>query len=309
MNRFENRIVLITGAASGIGEASALRIAQEGGSVICADMDVEGVEQTVSEIGKNGGEAIALACDVSDQDSVNKTVERGVEKYGKLNALCNIAGILRFDKTLEAKMEDFDRIIKVNLNGTFMMCQAALPHLIETKGSIVNMASTAALGAHAWTAAYSASKGAVLALTKCLAVEFGRLGVNVNALCPSSIATPMVDAVVLPEGIDISLLKKVEPFDGKFRPPSDVAGAVAFMHSVASPSFDTFRSVDPAGAALELKTLMLDNVDVISSMNGITVSNGRLNLNDSAIAIRDWNGAADPIANFSATPTSGDELC
>ncbi len=231
MNRFENRAVLVTGAASGIGKASALRIAAEGGSVACADIEMAAVEETAREIVDAGGEAFAMACDISDQGACRSSVESTVEKYGKLNALCNIAGILRFDNMLELEMEDFDRIIAVNLRGTFMMCQAALPHLIETKGSIVNMASTAALGAHAWTAAYSASKGGILSLTKCIAIEFGRRGVNANAICPASVETPMSSHVTLPEGADMTLLAKVLPFDGVNRPPSDVASAVAFLAS------------------------------------------------------------------------------
>lgn len=231
MKRFEHKVVLVTGAASGIGQASAFRIAEEGGKVICVDVVEEALQKTVHQIREKGGDAIALVCDVSDQASVRATVAKGIEHYGRLDALCNIAGILRFDNTLDLKMEDFDQIIDVNLRGTFMMCQATLPYLIETRGSIVNMASSAALGAHAWTAAYSASKGGVLALTKCLAIEFGRLGVNSNAICPAAVDTPINARFTLPEGADPSLLEKIKPFDGVFRPPSVVASAVAFLAS------------------------------------------------------------------------------
>ena len=231
MKRFEDLVVLVTGAASGIGKASALRIADEGGAIACVDLDLPGARATAEEIEKAGGQALALGCDVSDPGAVRETVERAVERFGGLDALCNIAGILRFDNLLDLSPEDFDRVLAVNLRGTFLMCQAALPHLIETRGSIVNMSSTAALGAHAWTAAYSASKGGVLALTKCIAVEFGRRGVNCNAVCPASVETPMSTGVRLPEGADLTLLKKIEPFDGIVRPPSDVAGVVAFLAS------------------------------------------------------------------------------
>lgn len=229
MARFDDKVVLITGAASGIGKASAERIAGEGGKVVCVDLKVAAVQKVADAIEASGGEACAMACDVTDQVAVNATVSATIEKYGKLNALCNIAGMLRFDHTHEVKMEDFERVMQVNCYGLFMMCQASIPHLLETKGFIVNMASTAALGAHAWTAAYSSSKGAVLALTKCIANEYGLQRLNCNAICPGGIETPMVGAVQLPDNIDARLLNKAMLPDGYFAPASDVASAVAFL--------------------------------------------------------------------------------
>jgi NAD(P)-dependent dehydrogenase (short-subunit alcohol dehydrogenase family) len=229
MNRFEDRVILITGAASGIGRASAIRLAQEGGKIVCVDIQQEAVEETAAEIRKNG-EALALVCDVSEPESVNETVSKAVSHFGKLNGLCNIAGILAFENTVDVTLEDWNRIIAVNLTGTFLMCQAALPHLLETKGPIVNMSSTAALAGHPWTAAYAASKGGILALTYTLAIEYGRKGVRTNALCPGAVMTPIQQAFKYPEGSDESLLEKIMPFDD-FRPPEDVAGAVAFLAS------------------------------------------------------------------------------
>jgi meso-butanediol dehydrogenase/(S,S)-butanediol dehydrogenase/diacetyl reductase len=126
-------------------------------------------------------------------------------------------------------MDDFDFVMNVNARGTLMMCQAALPHLLASKGFIVNMSSTAALGAHAWTIAYSASKGAVLSMTKCLAVEYMLQGLNCNAICPAGIDTAMVAGANLPEGADMRLLQKVMLPDGSMAPASDVAAAVAFL--------------------------------------------------------------------------------
>jgi len=230
MSRFTDKVVLITGAASGIGQATAKRIASEGGKIVCVDLQQDAVKAVAAGIVADGGEAIALTCDITDQDAVKATVAASVEHFGQLNALCNIAGMLRFDKTLDVDMKDFDQIMNVNCRGTFMMCQAAIPHLLETKGYIVNMASLAALGSHAWTAAYSASKGAVLSLTKCIAIEYGLEGLNCNAICPAGIDTPMVAAAAeqLPEGIDHRLFSKITPLDGHFADPADVASAVAF---------------------------------------------------------------------------------
>jgi len=229
MARFDDKVVLITGAGSGIGKASAIRIASEGGTVVCVDLKEEAVQDVADSINASGGKAWALPCDVCDHDAVKATVAATVEKYGKLNALCNIAGTLRFDNTLDLSMEDFEFVMRVNCYGVFAMCQAAIPHLLETKGFIVNMSSTAALGSHAWTAAYSASKGAVLSLTRCIAIEYGMEGLNCNAICPGGIETPMVAGANLPEGADARLLTKVMLPDGYFAPAEDVAGVVAFL--------------------------------------------------------------------------------
>ena len=230
MKRFEDRVLLVTGAASGIGRASAMRLAREGGRIVCVDVQQEGLETAVEEIRHLGGQALALVCDVSDPEAVRETVARAVSHFGRLNGLCNIAGILAFANTVEVTLEDWNHILAVNLTGTFLMCREALPHLLATKGPIVNMSSTAALSGHPWTAAYSASKGGILALTYTLAIEYGRQGVRTNALCPGAVTTPIQQAFYFPEGSDHSLLERIVPFDD-FRPPEDVAGAVAFLAS------------------------------------------------------------------------------
>ena len=232
MQRFENKVALITGAASGIGRESAYRIAKEGGKVACLDITEDAVEETASTIRDKGGDAIALRCDISDLESIAGNVAAVIDQYGQLDALCNIAGILRFDKTEDVKLEDWNRVIAINLTGTFFMCQAALPHLIESEGYIVNMASTAAHGAHAWTAAYAASKGGVLSMTRTFAIEYGRRGINANSISPANIETPMVTEAPdqIPEGVDMSLLLKVKPFVCN-RPPETVANLVAFLAS------------------------------------------------------------------------------
>ncbi len=153
-----------------------------------------------------------------------------MEHFGRLDSLCNIAGILRFDHTHELALEDWNRILEVNLTGTFLMCQRALPHLLSARGNIVNMASTAGMRGHPWTAAYSASKGGVLALTYGLAVEYGKQGLRANAVCPGSVTTPIHEQFRLPEGAERKLLKRIMPLD-EFRGPETVAGVVAFLAS------------------------------------------------------------------------------
>ena len=230
MRRFERKAALVTGAASGIGRATAVRLAEEGARVAVADVQLEALEEVAAGIPELGAEAIAVPCDVADPMAVRAAVQATVDRFGALDVLCNIAGILRFDNTHELALEDWNRVLAVNLTGTFLMCQAAISHLLRTRGTIVNMSSTAALGAHPWTAAYSASKGGVLALTFGLALEYGKQGVRVNAVCPGAIKTPMRKMFRFPEGADPKLLDHIMPFDG-FAPPEAVASTIAFLAS------------------------------------------------------------------------------
>ena len=144
--------------------------------------------------------------------------------------LCNSAGVLQFGHTHEFTLEDWNRILGINLTGTFLTCRAALPHLLETKGAIVNIASTSALAGHPWTCAYSASKGGVLAFTYGIAIEYGKQGLRANAVCPGSVSTPMIDEFQLPDGADRKLVNRIMPLD-QFRGPETVASAIAFLAS------------------------------------------------------------------------------
>jgi NAD(P)-dependent dehydrogenase (short-subunit alcohol dehydrogenase family) len=230
VRRFDDRVVLVTGAASGIGRASAERLAEEGARLVCTDVQAAALDETVKRLRERGGQAEALLCDVVDPEQVKGAVRGTLERYGALHVLCNVAGVLRFGHSHDVELEDWNRILAVNLTGTFLMCREAIPHLLETRGNIVNMASTAALAGHPWASAYSASKGGVLALTRSLAVEYGKQGLRVNALCPGSIDTPIQDAFRLPEGADRKLVYRMMPLD-EFRGPETVASALAFLAS------------------------------------------------------------------------------
>lgn len=230
MKRFENRAVLVTGAASGIGQATAVRLASEGAAVACTDVSREGLEVTVAQIEKLGGRAFLLECDVSSEAAVDATVAAAVKQLGKLDVLCNVAGILRSDRTHELKLEAFNRVIAVNLTGTFLMCRAAIPHLLETRGNIVNMCSTAALGSHPWMAAYAASKGGVLSFTRSIAVEYVKQGLRANCVIPGGVKTPLHGQFTMPKGADFDLMKGAIPFV-EFVGPEHIASAVAFIAS------------------------------------------------------------------------------
>ncbi len=231
MKRFEGKVALVTGAASGIGRATVERLASEGARIFCVDVQAEAVAQTAKLATEAGGEAEARVCNVADEAEVEACVTACVERFGGLDALCNVAGILRFGHSHEFSFETWRQVIAVNLDGTFLMCRAALPHLLRSGGSIVNMSSVAALAGLAYGGAYSASKGGVLALTRTLAVEYGKQGVRCNAVCPGSIKTPMsAGGAGLPEDADMKLVMRQMALD-KPRGPEQVASLVAFLAS------------------------------------------------------------------------------
>lgn len=230
MQRFENRVVLVTGAGSGIGRASAQRIASEGGRIYCLDIARAGVEETAQQIRAAGGEATAAVCDVSDEAQVETAVAACVEHYGSLYALVNMAGLLRFDDTRQLRTADWQRILDINLSGTMYLCRAALPHLLETRGSIVNAASTAALSGLPWGVAYSASKGGVLAMTRSIAVEYAKRGVRANCVCPGDIKTGMTVDIDWPETMDFELIGRISSLSGP-KGPEVMAGVIAMLAS------------------------------------------------------------------------------
>jgi meso-butanediol dehydrogenase/(S,S)-butanediol dehydrogenase/diacetyl reductase len=230
MERFANKVVLITGAASGIGRATAERLAVEGATLALVDMNADGLDQTVQTCRGSGAEVLSIVGDISSESSVAQIIESTVTEFGRIDVLCNIAGILQFKDFRLTTLDDWNKIIGVNLTGTFLMCRDALPHLLESQGNIVNMSSTASLGGHPWTAPYSASKGGIQAMSLGIAVEFGKMGVRCNCVAPGSILTPIQDAFELPEGADPKLLHRIMPLD-KMRGPEQIASAVAYLGS------------------------------------------------------------------------------
>ena len=229
MQRFKNKIVVITGAGSGIGRSTSLRLDSEGADLVMIDKNQKDLAATKKML-KNKNSSTHVM-DISSINSTKKFFDDIEREYKRLDALINIAGILRFNNSHEVELENWNQIIDINLTGTFFMCRHALPLLLKSKGAIVNVSSTAALGAHAWTAAYSASKVGISAFSKTLAVEYGMKGLNINCVCPASIETPMSSNPVMPKDIDTRLLKKIMPLDGVNRSPDDIASTIAFLAS------------------------------------------------------------------------------
>lgn len=230
MNRFEDRTAYVTGAASGLGAATAVRLASEGATVVCIDLDEAGAQATAKQITSDGGAAHAVSCDVRSAVSVETAVAAALEAAGPPDIVANVAGVLRFAHTHESSPEDWELVIGVNLTGTYLMSRYTLPYLLENKGTIINIASTAGLRGQAYAAAYCASKGGVIQLTRQLAEEYKAAGVRINAVAPGGMDTPMVHNIDFPDGIDMNLLlKHTTPFGSVS--PDDVASTVAFLAS------------------------------------------------------------------------------
>ena len=244
MFSLDGKVALVTGAASGIGRATADRYAKAGASVVAADLSVDGLEALASELGDR---VAAVACDVSDPGSADAAVAAAVEHFGRLDVLCNIAGVLRFEHTHEVSDEEWAMVIGVNLTGTFNTTRAALRIMLDQgTGSIINTASSAAFRASPWASAYGASKAGVIGFTKAIAVEYGRQGIRSNCVAPAGVRTPMIGSFRLPQGGDFSLVERIMAFDGELD-PVDIANTFVFLGSDEADRINgTCISVDDA---------------------------------------------------------------
>ena len=229
MERFENKVVFLTGAATGIGEATAKRMAGEGASLYIVDVDKSELEKTAQDCRRLGANVESEICDVSDEDEVTGSVKNMLELFGKVNVVANVAGIQLWHHTSDHPTSDFERTLAVNLTGTFLVCRELIPYLLETKGSIVNVSSTTALAGIPYSVAYAASKAGVLALTKSLAVEYAKKGLQVNCVNPGGIKTAMTRMPPI-EDIDMDLLLRQNPLM-PFVEPEAVASLIAYLAS------------------------------------------------------------------------------
>jgi NAD(P)-dependent dehydrogenase (short-subunit alcohol dehydrogenase family) len=233
MGRFDGRAAVVTGAGSGLGRAVAQLLAAEGAAVACLDLAADTAEKTAAAIGEAGGTAKAYAADVSDPVSSRAAVDAAATDLGRPQVVVNCAGIGRFAHTHELPFEEWQRILAVNLTGTFLTCQAALPYLLDGGGTIVNIASNAGIKAQPYSAAYCASKAGVVHLSKCLADEYVKRGIRVNCVAPGGIETPLQEAFMdMPEGVTWKAMRKVMSPLGNST-PEEIAGIVAFVASDA----------------------------------------------------------------------------
>lgn len=233
--RLEGKTTVITGSGSGIGKSSALLFAKEGAEVVVVDRDVDKGKETVEEVQSAGGRAVFIKADVTDPDSVKSMVDEVITGFGRIDVLFNNAGISGIGMLHEIEPEDWDRIMSVNVKGVYLPSKYAVPHMMKAEyGSIINMSSCIAEIGLARRASYAATKGAVLALTKSMQVDYASYNIRVNAILPGTIFTPFVENYLRtayddPEAAIASL--KTRQLSGDLGRPEDVANAALFLAS------------------------------------------------------------------------------
>ncbi|MET0179316.1 MAG: SDR family oxidoreductase [Novosphingobium sp.] len=228
------KAALVTGAASGLGRATAIALADAGADVCLVDLNAAGLEETAGSIATR---AHVHATDLGKPDACKAAVAAAVNAFGRLDALCNVAGVLKFANAHEMSVEDWNLIVGVNLSAPFFLCQAAIPHLLASgDGAIVNVSSLAAHIGEAYAVAYCASKGGVSQMTKALAVEYMNRPLRINAISPGGMNTPMGASFAPPPGADLSLLANLRPPRGMIE-LADMANMIAYLASPASAGF------------------------------------------------------------------------
>ncbi len=231
--RLKDKVILITGAGSGIGKAASLIFADEGARIVANDLVGDALARTVEEVRKAGGEIVGVAGDVAQAADVERAIREGVKAFGKVNVLYNNAGISPDKDTsvVETPEATLQQVLDVNLKGVFLCCKYGIPALLDAGGgSIINIASfVALLGCTIPQDAYTASKGGVLALTRSLAVQYGRNSIRANAICPGPIETPLLRQILSDPAKRELRLNRI-PL-GRFGRPEDVVYAGLYLAS------------------------------------------------------------------------------
>jgi len=244
MKRFEEKNIIVTGAASGIGRATALRLGNEGGQIWCVDINLVGAQQTADEIQAFGGKARSSTLDVTNHAACKEFIDEVIAAWEGIDVLCNIAGISGMVRFEDETPENFNKMLAVNLVGPFNLSQLAIRHLLKRKGNIVNLASVAGQIGQAYTSSYAASKHGLVGLTKSIAMEYGRQGLRANAICPGAVNTPLIGKINFPKDIDFTLIDRYN-FLPWFADPEEIAAMIAYVAS------DEARYVNGAVLAID----------------------------------------------------------
>ncbi|VVJ22292.1 3-oxoacyl-[acyl-carrier protein] reductase (EC [Amycolatopsis camponoti] len=229
MSELEGKRVFVTGSGAGIGKAIAALFTERGARVVVSDMNADAAKQAAEEIGAAG----VANCDVTDEGQVQSAIQQAVDLLGGLDVLVNNAGIEVSSPLLQQSTESFDKIFAVNVRGTFVTMKAATPHLMESKGNIVNIASIAGIGGSPLLGSYCATKAAVIQLTRVAAVEMRPAGIRVNAVCPGFADTAMVERLVpdFEAATQVPFKDLVAAKQGRLGTPQDIAEVAAFLAS------------------------------------------------------------------------------
>jgi meso-butanediol dehydrogenase/(S,S)-butanediol dehydrogenase/diacetyl reductase len=210
--RFDGKVALVTGAGSGIGRAVALRLTSEGADVLAHDLNADALAETAKLVADAGNALATRTGDISSRDECNATVAATVEQFGGLDVLGNIAGIARAEHFPDVEERAYRQMMGVNVDGCFFLAQAAIPHLLERDGNIVNIASNAGLMGQAYTVAYCMTKGAIVQFTRALAMEYAKQPLRVNAIAPGGVDTSLSRNFQIPEDLDFELMGRYTGF-------------------------------------------------------------------------------------------------
>jgi NAD(P)-dependent dehydrogenase (short-subunit alcohol dehydrogenase family) len=230
---FEPKIAFITGAARGLGRETAFALARDGMSLFLVDILSERLEATAEELRKSGAQVVTRVLDVSDRQQCRDAVADCVSHFCHLDVLVNCAGIVRFNHVTDVSEEEWNRIIAVNLSGPMWLCQAALPHIIAAEGNIVNVGSSNGVQGTPYTITYSATKAAIINMTKTMAMEYMDEPIRINCVCPGPMSTEIGADVVRQPSMQGEKIMRYSGARG-FSEPSEVAEAIAFVASEAA---------------------------------------------------------------------------
>ena len=230
----KGKAALVTGAASGLGRATARKLAEAGADLCIVDVNGERLAETAAMLGNAA--VLSHVADLADPDACTGAVAAAVERYGRLDALCNIAGIIRMAHTTEMPREHYLQTIAINLNAPWFLSQAAIPHLLETNGAIVNCASSAAHLGEAYAAAYCASKAGLVNMTKAMAMEYSQRPIRINAVAPGGMITNISDGMTFPAEAEMDLIARYSGLRGQVE-VDDVADLITMLASPAGRSY------------------------------------------------------------------------
>ena len=230
MTETEKKTAVVTGAASGIGKATVITLLKRGFNVSALDIDSKGLEDLFKSLNVEENTCDIYTTNVASRNECHSTIAQIYDKNGRIDVLANVAGIARSEHLTEVSEDSWNQMLDVNLSGVFWCSQAAIPHLIQTNGSLINVASCSGLMGQAYTVAYSATKGAVIAMTKSMAMEYIKSNIRINAVAPGSVNTKLIDNYSIPDDVNMDLIKPYMGFRGMAE-PEEISNVISFLVS------------------------------------------------------------------------------